>query len=223
MAHTRQRAVNGDVGAEDRQALLTAQLGTGGRRTCQADCPGDGPPAGRWCQAQRWSPGTGTLLGHICISGPFKTLKGRGGVGSKLRGSWLSGERHALVREMAAEATGVVQSCREGGSRGIRNRLKVKVQEKRVRQRKAQKKAARRTGLGCEERTGNSAGLLRSPHAPRSVTFHPHARRFRAQPRCGLPEKAPLTPAPWRFCGVSEPTGQEWGLERVRGIAQLLP
>lgn len=130
-------------------------------------------------------------------------------MGSKLRGSWLSGERHALVREMAAEAKGVVQSCREGGSRRIRNGLKVKAQEKRVRQRKTQKKAARRTGLGREERTGNSAGLLRSPHVPNpSPSEHsPGAVSPRKHPSPLLPGVSGASRSPlgrnggWRECG----------------------
>lgn len=109
---------------------------------------------------------------------------------------------------MAAEAKGVVQSCREGGSRRIRNGLKVKAQEKRVRQRKTQKKAARRTGLGREERTGNSAGLLRSPHVPDpSPSEHsPGAVSPRKHPSPLLPGVSGAS-AHWAGTGSGESAG----------------
>lgn len=81
-----------------------------------------------------------------------------------MHASWLSGEKCVLVREMAAEAKGMVKSCRVRRLSGIRSRIKVKAREKRMRQQKIQEKVARPTKHGPKERTGNSAGLLGSPH-----------------------------------------------------------
>ena len=60
-------------------------------------------------------------------------------------------ERHVLVRQVAAEAKGMVKSCSEMALSRIRSRIKVKAQEKRMRQQKTQEKAARPTKPGPKE------------------------------------------------------------------------